>query len=210
MNVPQIKICGLTRLEEAGYLNEVKADYAGFVFYRKSKRNVTMDQARLVHTGLSENIKCVAVTVSPDVRLCQQIEEAGFDILQVHGELKPEVLIQSQIPIWRACNIKDIKELEQLEQHEKIVAYLVDASDYGSGRTFDWQSCQDIKEKKEHYFKGKTFVLAGGLNSENVAEGVQTFEPDIVDVSSGVEKDGRKDRQLIADFVRSARGAVQV
>lgn len=201
MKKPQVKICGLTRPEEAEFLNEVEADYAGFVFYSKSKRNVTVEQAGLIRASLDDNIKCVAVTVSPDVKLYRQVEEAGFDILQVHGNLEPEVLEQSKLPIWRSCNIQKTEELEKLEQHEKIVAYLVDAETYGSGKTFDWQNSQAIKEKKEHYFKGKTFVLAGGLNSKNVAEGIRIFEPDIVDVSSGVEKDGRKDRQLIVDFV---------
>lgn len=208
MSFSQIKICGLTRQEEAEFLNEVKADYAGFVFYPKSKRNVTIARALTIRALLAEAIKCVAVTVSPDVKLCRQIEEAGFDILQVHGELKQEVLKQSKIPIWRSCNIKDTKELEQLEQHEKIAAYLVDAETYGSGRTFDWQNCRDIIEKRERYFQGKTFVLAGGLHSGNVAEGIRLFEPDIVDVSSGVEKDGKKDRQLVVDFVRSVRSIV--
>ena len=210
MKVPQIKICGLTRKEEAEFLNEVKADYAGFVFFEKSKRNVTFEQAQDIMYALSADIKRVAVTVSPDAKLYQQIEDNGFDILQVHGKLEREVLEQSNIPIWRAYNIENIKDLEQLEFHEKITAYLMDAGTYGSGKTFDWQGSREITEKKEYYFKGKLFVLAGGLHSENVAEGIRIFEPDVVDVSSGVEKSLEdsgigKDRQLIMDFVNNAR-----
>lgn len=216
MKTPKIKICGLTRPEEADFLNEVRADYAGFVFFEKSKRNVTFAQAKEIQNRLSVDIKRVAVTVSPDLELYHQIAEAGFDILQVHGALSPEVLEQSAIPIWRACNMEKTEELEQLEDHENITAYVVDAKTAGSGKTFDWQSSREVMERKEQYFHGKAFILAGGLHSQNVREGIKLFEPDVVDVSSGVEKifsgaEGfgaghtGKDRQLILEFVTQVR-----
>lgn len=188
MRSPKIKICGLTKPEEADFLNQVKADYAGFVFFEKSKRNVTFPQAKEILSRLSSDIKRVAVTVSPDVTLCRKIEEYGFDILQVHGELKPEVLEQSGLPIWRACNIENTQDLKRLEHHEKITAYVVDAKTAGSGQTFDWQSSREAADRKEYYFHGKGFVLAGGLHSGNVTEGIELFQPDVVDVSSGVER----------------------
>ena len=207
MKTPQIKICGLTRTEEADFLNQVKADYAGFVFFEKSKRNVTFAQAEDIQKGLSPDIKRVAVTVSPDVTLCQKIMEYGFDILQVHGELKPEVLEQCRLPIWRACNMEKPEELGKLEHHEKITAYVVDAKTAGSGQTFDWQGSRELAEKKEYYFQGKAFVLAGGLNSQNAAEGIKLFAPDVVDISSGVERSPGegKDQGLIMEFVKKVR-----
>lgn len=207
MKSPKIKICGLTKPEEADFLNQVKVDYAGFVFFAKSKRNVTFTQAEEIQKVLSPDIKRVAVTVSPDVMLCQQIEEHGFDVLQVHGELKPEVLKQSKLPIWRACNIEKAEELKQLEHHEKITAYVVDAKTAGSGQTFDWQNSREVARKKEYYFHGKAFVLAGGLNSGNVVEGMELFAPDVLDVSSGVENDfgAGKDRELIIEFVKKVK-----
>ncbi len=204
---PKIKICGITAPEEAEYLNQAKVDYAGFVFYEKSKRNVTFSQAEEIQRFLSPHIKRVAVAVSPDIGFCQQIEAAGFDILQIHGQLDTEVLEAAVLPIWRACNIGFIEELQQLKDHEKIAAYVVDAPSAGSGRTFRWQSAQATFRQKKAFFYGKPFVLAGGLNAQNVQEGIQLFRPDIVDVSSGVENDSGKDSQLIFEFVDKARQA---
>ena len=106
----QIKICGLTREAEAQYLNEAGADYAGFVFYEKSKRNVTQEQARVVMERLDKRIKRVAVTVSPDMELAAQIEKNGFDILQVHGTLSRKVLEQTNLPVWYAFHIARSEE----------------------------------------------------------------------------------------------------
>lgn len=206
MKTPKIKICGLTRPEEAEFLNKEKADYAGFVFFEKSKRNVSFSEAEEIKNRLSANIKKVAVTVSPKEQLLKQIEQAGFDILQVHGELRPEILEKSTLPIWRACNLKEAKDIEQLEQHEKIIGYVIDAGTAGSGKTFDWKNSQKIlEEAKKTVFKGKQFILAGGLHPENVAEGIEIFSPDIVDVSSGVEGKCGKEQKLIEEFARKVR-----
>lgn len=212
MEATQIKICGLTRPKEADFLNKEKADYAGFVLFEKSKRNVSFPRTKEIMNRLSPDIKRVAVTVSPDRELLEQIEQAGFDILQVHGELKPEILTESTLPIWRACNVKEPKDIEQLEQNEKIIGYVIDAGTAGSGTTFDWKKSREVlEEAKKTVFAGKQFILAGGLNPENVAEGIETFAPDIVDVSSGVEKAGAgKDRTLIEAFIKKVRESSQV
>lgn len=206
MEYPQIKICGLTRPEEADFLNKAKVDYAGFVFFEKSKRNISFQKGKEIMNRLSPDIKRVAVTVSPEKELLEQIEQAGFDILQVHGELKPEILEKSTIPIWRACNLKDANDIEQLEQHEKIIGYVIDAGNFGSGKTFDWQENREVlKKAKQTVFSGKQFILAGGLNPENVTEGLEIFSPDIVDVSSGVEGECGKEQKLIDEFTGKVR-----
>lgn len=206
MRNPRIKICGLTRTDEAKVLNESKADYAGFVFFEKSRRNVSIMQAREIKQKLNLTIQTVAVTVSPDKELVKQIEEAGFDVLQVHGELKPEILEYVRLPIWRACNLKEPEDVKKLEQHEKITGYVIDAGNAGSGRTFDWNHSRDfLEEARKNAFTGKKFILAGGLNSENVTEGIRMFAPDVVDVSSGVEREYRKEETLIVEFIRKVR-----
>ncbi len=206
MKIPQIKICGLTRQKEADFLNREKVDYAGFVLFEKSKRKVSFSKIKEIGNRLSPDIKRVAVTVSPDKKLLEQIEQAGFDILQVHGELKPEILEESTLPIWRACNVKESKDIEQLEQHKKITGYVIDAGTAGSGTTFDWnKSWEVLEEAKKTIFAGKKFILAGGLNPENVAKGIEIFAPDIVDVSSGVEGKHGKEQKRIEEFVRKVR-----
>ena len=89
----KIKICGITNEKEADYLNDNKVDFAGFVFYEKSKRNITIDKARLIMDRLNPNIKKVAVMVSPTLEEVIDKEDAGFDIIQIHGELKESNII---------------------------------------------------------------------------------------------------------------------
>lgn len=203
---PQIKICGITKIEEAFYLNEVQAEYAGFVFWEKSKRNVRLSQAEKICRVLEKSIRRVAVTVSPDLDLVRQIEAFGFDILQVHGRLQEEVVKQCSIPIWRACNLKNPKDMEHLERMERITGYVIDAGCAGSGRTFDWRGNRKMIEMmKATVFVGKTFVLAGGLNPKNVTEAVRMFQPNVVDVSSGVEGADGKEKTLVTEFVRKVR-----
>ncbi len=203
---PQIKICGITKAKEASSLNEICADYAGFVFWEKSKRNVSFVQAEKIHKVLNKGIRRVAVTVSPDLELVRQIEALGFDILQVHGRLQAEVVRQCSIPIWRACNLQKPEDMEELEQMKKIAGYVIDAGTPGSGKTFDWRgSRKAIERMKATVFVGKAFVLAGGLNSENVTEAVRIFQPDVVDVSSGVEGADGKERKLVTEFAGKVR-----
>ena len=115
----QVKICGLTKEEEATYLNDVGADYAGFVFYPKSKRNISFAQAKAIREQLNPQIQAVAVTVSPDRNMIQEIINSGFDVIQAHGELTKEALEVASIPVWYAINI--IKEEELLE---KVKAFM--------------------------------------------------------------------------------------
>lgn len=205
---PQIKICGITKVAEVSYLNEIHAEYAGFVFWEKSKRNVSFAQAEEIGGLLDEKIRRVAVTVSPDPELAREIELAGFDILQVHGELQEEVVEQCGIPIWRACNLQKPEDMKKLEQNSKITGYVIDAGTPGGGKTFDWQSSRKaVEEMKATVCAEKTFVLAGGLNPENIADAVRIFQPDVVDVSSGVEGTQGKERELIIEFAGKVREA---
>ena len=83
----KIKICGLTKEKEADYLNQIHADFAGMVvFFPKSKRNISLDQAKKIKSALLPEIKTVAVTVSPTLAQISQIAEAGFDLIQIHGD----------------------------------------------------------------------------------------------------------------------------
>ena len=215
----EVKICGLTRVEEAEYLNEAAADYAGVVFFEKSRRNVTVEKAKEIMEALDKNIKKVGVTVSADAALAEKIQNAGFDILQVHDRLSTEVLEKVQIPIWYAVNIADEGALEEKmsflqtlpgELSKKIEAIVVDGAEYGSGRPFNWRKSKRLKkagaQSPPQIFSDRKFVLAGGLNVSNVREGIDGFSPDVVDVSSGVENENGKDRKLINEFIRKAKG----
>lgn len=206
-DAPKVKICGITAAEEAGWLNEAEADYAGFVFYEKSKRNISMAEAIEIKKLLHPSIKTVAVTVSPTVDELREIERAGFDILQVHRDFLPEVLRECRLPIWRAFNIGALEDMKQEETaaEGRIEAYVLDGASFGSGKTFDWSSGSGAQIRA--LIGDKKLVLAGGLNPANVAEGITQFAPDIVDVSSGVEREnGRgKDEEKIKQFISEVR-----
>lgn len=194
-----VKVCGLTDTMEADYLNKNKVDFAGFVlFFPKSKRNISIEKAEQIMAELDENIKKVAVIVSPDESEIQQINGSGFDYVQIHGEIKDRLLEQISKPVFKAFNIKDIKNIHKYQNNAKIVGYVFDAAVPGSGKVFDWSILNDIKRD------AKTFILAGGLNDSNVREAVKLVNPDVVDVSSGVEYDSGsgKDPEKIKQFIR--------
>ena len=195
----KIKICGLKRTEDISYVNELLPDFAGFVlFFQKSKRNISIEKAEQIMAELDENIKKVAVIVSPDESEIQQINGSGFDYVQIHGEIKDRLLEQISKPVFKAFNIKDIKNIHKYQNNAKIVGYVFDAAVPGSGKVFDWSILNDIKRD------AKTFILAGGLNDSNVREAVKLVNPDVVDVSSGVEYDSGsgKDPEKIKQFIR--------
>ncbi len=213
----KIKICGITRENEIQMLNAAGVDYAGFVIFEKSKRYITTARAAELFRGLDGHIRKVAVTVSPDEALLAQIEEAGFDIIQVHKELKQSVMEKATIPIWLAVNAQDMDEaLEKLEWTKtleselktKIEAIVLDAPAYGSGKTFNWRKSKRLKKAGTNSPPDSSMlVLAGGLNAENVAEGIECFSPDVVDVSSGVENDdgiGKSEAKIRA-YVQAVR-----
>lgn len=214
----KIKICGITSEREADYLNDNKVDFAGFVFYEKSKRNITIDKARLIMNRLDSNIKKVAVMVSPTLEEVIDKEDAGFDVIQIHGELKESILDKTRKEVWCAINLSDeeyeekIRWLNKLKpnQYAKITGIVIDSKNFGSGETFDWQRNKD--KLKEKVFKDKTFILAGGLNADNVANAISILHPDIVDVSSGVESSVDKvgkEKRLIDDFVFAVKQSLR-
>jgi len=153
--VPQIKICGITQDEEIQWLNEADVSYAGFVLYEKSCRYIPISKTQELFGKLNDSIKKVAVAVNPDVTMVKQVMDAGFDILQVHGNLTEEVLAVTEIPVWQAVNLTDanifeelVREYRDLSIDEKITALLMDAKEFGSGKTFGWDSYERDEGKE--------------------------------------------------------------
>lgn len=202
LNTTMIKVCGLTEVREAEYLNRLKIDFAGFVlFFPKSKRNISIEKAEEIMKHLDKNIKKTAVVVSPAKEQIIDICNSGFDYIQIHGKIEEEVLKMAQIPVLKAFNVDDMDEFKMYSSNEKIAGYVFDAAEPGSGRTFDWDILSQIERD------GKLFILAGGLNLDNVRKAVAAVNPDMVDVSSGVENDDGfgKDILKIEKFVKQIR-----
>ena len=194
----KIKICGLTSKQDALYLHYPQVNFAGIVlFFPKSKRNVTIETAKEILNSLDSKIHPVAVTVSPTKEQVKQIESAGFHYLQVHGELEEEIINLCHIPIFRAFNISDMTHFPQMKKYDQVYGYIFDAPNPGSGKIFDWSILRAVPRNE------KLFILAGGLNAENVSDAIKLLHPDVVDVSSGVENDSGigKDQDKIQKFI---------
>lgn len=195
----RIKICGLTRLEDITYVYEAKTEYIGFVFWPKSKRAVGDKQAAELKKSLDPSIQAVGVFVNetPE-RIIQLLKKQIIDLAQLHGEETEE-----QIERIRRETGKPVIKAVKIRTREDILAGIQTKADYllldsgmGSGETFDWNTIPQIE---------KPFFLAGGLYPGNVEEAVQNFHPYAVDVSSGVETDGKKDEAKIREFIRRVR-----
>ncbi len=209
----KVKICGLTRPEEAEYINDHGADLAGFVlYYPKSKRSISIDKATEIRSRLSAHVKSVAVTVSPTIDQAAAICKEGFDYVQIHGDI-PEgyAALPDKLPIIKAFNVHDLGSYEELLDNKDIVGFVFDAAAPGSGKTFDWDAVTGLKRKP-----GLLYILSGGLTPDNVSEAISYVHPDIVDVSSGVEYDADpsdqsangfrgKDPEKIRAFISAAK-----
>ena len=197
----KVKICGLTSPAEARFLNENHVDFAGMVlFFPKSKRNISIEQAKEIMAALDASIKRVAVVVSPSIEQIRQIETAGFDYVQIHGEI-PQTESAIAIPILKAFNVSDMGSYEKYHNDSRIAGYVFDAIEPGSGKTFDWRLVDNIPRDE------KLLLLAGGLNPDNVRMAIEAVHPDGVDVSSGVENDdgAGKNPEKIHDFVAAIK-----
>lgn len=200
----KIKICGLTSPDEAAFVNEIHANFAGMIqFFEKSRRNIPTGEARRIMRNLKPSVKTVAVTVSPTDEQIRIIEDAGFDFIQIHGAFDPARMRGIRIPVIRAFNGTDYSDLSDAVESENVAGILFDAGAPGSGKTFDWSSLDSID------VGNKMKILAGGLNPDNVFAAVRRVRPDCVDVSSGVENDGGrgKNRGKILRFAEEVRRA---
>lgn len=200
--LPLIKMCGIRKKEELQWLKEEKVDFAGFVlFYPKSHRNLSPSEMRELLPYVDKSIKKVAVVVSPEKEEIEQVETMGFDYIQIHGMLNESVYESCKLPIIKAIQDKDEIENDSLLGRKKIKYLLYDAKEPGSGISFDWRKIP----KKES--RPLPVILAGGLTCENIVEAIATTNPDMVDVSSGIEKEDKsgKEKNKIKTFVRMVR-----
>ncbi|MDD7209681.1 MAG: phosphoribosylanthranilate isomerase [Lachnospiraceae bacterium] len=200
----KIKICGMTCENDIHYANEYLPDYVGFVLYfPKSRRNISMETARHLLKMLRPEIKSVAVVVSPDKEQVKKITAAGFDQIQIHGMMTEEVYREIKIPILRAFNVSDLSSFSEYEKKEKITGYVFDSKKPGSGKTFDWNQVIPLRKKGT-----KKIFLAGGIDETNVKKAMREVKPDVIDLSSAVErpdvngKCGGKDPEKMKIIIR--------
>lgn len=198
----KVKICGLTRMEDADWANELMPDYVGFMF-AESRRRVSPDTAARIAERIDHAVKRVGVFVNPTMDEIRKVLDAcPLDVLQLHGEESPDFCRETGMAVWKAFRMRTPEVLTELDAYEAD-AYMLDGwhpdSHGGTKIVFPWEwaAAYDFKDKK--------VVLAGGLSPDNVAEAIQKVKPWAVDVSSGVETAGIKNIAKIAAFLERVR-----
>nr|WP_294863660.1 phosphoribosylanthranilate isomerase [uncultured Pseudogulbenkiania sp.] len=202
--LPRVKICGITRPEDGVEAARLGADAIGLVFYEKSPRNVSLEQARTIVRELPPFVSVVALFVNPDEAFVRRVLDAcPVDILQFHGEESPEFCRSFSRPYLKAVRVRPgVDLLEWAAAYHDARGLLADAfvegAHGGTGAVFDWTLLPaDLP---------LPLILSGGLTPDNVQDAVTKVQPAAVDVSSGVEQGkGIKDAAKMAAFISGAR-----
>jgi phosphoribosylanthranilate isomerase len=200
----RVKICGITRLEDALAALRAGADALGFNFWPRSKRYVEPQAANAIIRRLPPLVSTVGVFVDPGFdELLMAVGQSGVGAVQLHGDEPPEACALVPLPVIKGIRVKDRGSLAALDRYE-VAGFLLDADTAGyggSGQTFDWSIAAEAAARAP-------VLLAGGLTPENVAEAVRAVRPWGVDVASGVEAaPGVKDAEKMIRFVENAKRA---
>ena len=194
----RIKVCGITRESDAQFAAQLGADALGFIFYEKSPRYISPQQAAKIAAKIPETISRVAVCVKPEIEEIEAIRQKfQFDVLQVHGELSTAYLQKLRdYTVLPAISVGADFSPQQMARYRPFAqAVLFDtkkAGHYGgTGRPFNWHLLKNLPPAWR-------LVLAGGLNSQNIVSAVETVQPYAVDLNSGVEnRPGIKDQNKL-------------
>jgi len=197
----RIKFCGLTKEEEIDYVNDLKPEYIGFVFAKKSRRYITPEKAAGLKKKLDSHILAVGVFTDEAPEMVAELLSTGtIDIAQLHGNETEEYIKQLRLltdkPMIKAFPISSANDVESA-RNSSADFVLLDAGQGGSGTAFDWNLIKDFN---------RLFYLAGGLRADNVRNAVKALKPYAVDVSSGIETNGRKDKEKMRALLHAVRG----
>jgi phosphoribosylanthranilate isomerase len=203
MSAPvRVKICGLTRLEDALAAVRLGADALGFNFWPGSRRFIAPAAAREIVRRLPPLVTAVGVFVDPSrEEVLRAVEISGVVVAQLHGDEPPAFCAALPLPVLKAIRVRDTASLEALGAYQ-VAGFLLDSASPGyggSGATFDWSLAAAAAA-------ARPVILAGGLGPANVAAAVRAVRPFAVDVASGVESaPGVKDEQLMRRFIEAAK-----
>ena len=195
----KIKLCGLKCDDDIYNANELLPEYIGFVFWNKSKRYITPDEAFFLKQSLNPKIKVVGVFVDENIEIIKSLlKKEIIDIVQLHGDegdayiqrLKTEVGCR----VFKAFKIRSYDDVQAANLSTADMVLL--DSGMGSGESFDWKYIKAIE---------RPFILAGGLTPENVRAAIDDLKPYGVDASSSLETDGKKDADKMRKFVKEVR-----
>ena len=198
----KIKLCGLSRPCDIEWVNALVPDFIGFVFAKKSRRCISPEEARSLRRALDPGIRVVGVFVRESPELVAGLLNGGIiDIAQLHGG-EDEAYIEAlrrltDLPLIQAFRIDGPGDLARAKD-SSADHVLLDHGAGGTGSSFDWRLIRDFS---------RPYFLAGGLSPDNAGEAVRALRPWAVDVSSGIETDGKKDYDKMRAFVGAVRAA---
>ena len=202
----EIKVCGINDEVSMNAALKCKVDYVGLVFYPNSSRNISINLSRELLKSRNNITKIVALTVDPNDDFLNQIKKnINPDYIQLHGNENSrrclDIKHKINIPLIKGINVRNkIDLVRKNKEFEDICDILLfdapsEALPGGNGKKFDWDILKDFKSKKK-------WMLAGGLNIENIKNAIDITKAPAIDISSGLEiRKGLKDPQLIQDFV---------
>lgn len=194
----KVKFCGLSRQDDIRAANELLPDYIGFVFAPKSKRYVSENLAKELKSYLTPKIQAVGVFVDESVEKVANIANANIiDIIQLHGDEDEEYIKNlRRLTLKPIISALQLKTAADAEKANKIGGdYILLDAGQGEGKAFDWNLLEKVK---------RPYFLAGGLNEDNIADALM-LNPFAVDVSSGIETDGKKDAEKMKRFIKLVR-----
>lgn len=201
----RVKICGITRRQDAEFAVKSGVDAIGLVFYEPSPRALTIEQAAAITAQLSPFVSVVGLFVNATTEEVRQtLEQIPLSLLQFHGDESAEFCEQFNMPYIKAIRMQSAADLIQASKDFSAAsAFLLDSYQHGvpggTGKTFDWSMITAVN---------KPLILAGGLTTENVAEAIRQVSPYAVDVSGGVEESkGLKSNNKISAFMREVANA---
>ena len=195
----KVKMCGMMRPEDIAAANECKPDYVGFIFAANRKRTVTKEQVMILRADLSKEIMAVGVFLNQETdRIIETAKDCRLNMIQLHGNEEPSCIKvikeQTGLPVIKAFIVKNAEDVKRA--NDSPADYILLDSGAGSGETFSWEILREVK---------RPFFLAGGLNPGNVKDAMERLHPYALDVSSGIETNGRKDPEKMIEFMRLVR-----
>ncbi|EJR32794.1 MULTISPECIES: phosphoribosylanthranilate isomerase [Bacillus cereus group] len=199
----KVKICGITDMETAKRACEYGADALGFVF-AESKRKITPKRAEEIIQELPANVLKIGVFVNESVEVIQKIaDECGLTHVQLHGDEDNYQIRRLNIPSIKSLGVTSESDMKNAQRYETDYILFDSPKEKfhgGNGKTFSWELLGHMPKELR-----KKTILAGGLNALNIEEAIRTVRPYMVDVSSGVETEGKKDVEKIKQFIIKAK-----